>query len=82
MATIFQGSVQLRHGTAAQWLAANPVLLLGEAGVETDTGRAKYGDGVRTWVQLTYAAMESGNLDGGLPDAVYGGSTPLDGGGP
>jgi hypothetical protein len=82
MAGIFRGTVQLRHGTAASWTAANPVLLQGEAGVETDTGRVKYGDGTRTWNVLVYAAMESGNLDGGSPSTVYGGTTPLDGGGP
>jgi hypothetical protein len=82
MAGVFRGTVQLRHGTAASWTSTNPVLLLGEAGVETDTGRVKYGDGSRRWTFLTYAAMESGNLDGGLPNTTYGGTTPLDGGGP
>lgn len=41
--------VRVRHrllrGTAAEMAAANPVLLAGEPGVETDTGVALFGDG-------------------------------------
>lgn len=46
--------VQLRHGTAAEWTAANPVLLLGELGYEQDTGKVKFGNGVLRWVNLPY----------------------------
>lgn len=80
--SVFVGTVQLRHGTQASWAAANPVLLLGEAGVETDTHRVKYGDGVTSWNSLVYGAQDAGNIDGGAPDSVYGGTNPLDGGGP
>ncbi len=80
--SIFQGTVQLRHGTQAQWTASNPVLLVGEAGVETDTHRVKYGDGTTTWRLLPYGAVESGNLDGGAPDSVFGGTNTFDGGSP
>ena len=34
---------KLRNGTAAEWTAANPTLLQGEIGVETDTRRYKIG---------------------------------------
>lgn len=37
---------QIRTATAAEWTAANPTLLLGEMGYESDTGRLKIGDGV------------------------------------
>ena len=39
----------IRNDTSANWKSANPVLLKGEIGIETDTGIAKYGDGVVTW---------------------------------
>ena len=45
---------KLRSDTAADWTAANPVLLLGEIGVETDTRRYKIGDGTTAWVGLSY----------------------------
>src|SRR3954454_12707352 len=44
-----------RRGTASAWATANPVLLAGEIGVETDTGRMKTGNGTSTWSTLTYA---------------------------
>jgi Major tropism determinant N-terminal domain len=80
--TTFVGTVQLRHGTRAEWTVSNPVLLKGEAGVETDTNRVKYGDGVQGWNTLPYGAQDSGNIDGGAPDSVYGGTNALDGGAP
>jgi hypothetical protein len=47
--------IQLRRGTAAQWITADPVLESGEAGFETDTGKFKIGDGATDWVELSYA---------------------------
>ena len=48
--------IQLRRGTAAEWTAANPVLGDGEPGVEKDTGKVKYGNGVAVWSALPYAS--------------------------
>ena len=48
--------IQLRRDTAANWTAANPVLANGEPGLETDTGRVKYGNGVQNWAALPYAS--------------------------
>ena len=48
--------IQLRRGTAAEWAAANPVLAVGEPGVETDTGKQKFGNGTSTWTALPYAS--------------------------
>ena len=45
---------KLRNDTAADWTAANPVLLQGEIGVETDTRRYKIGDGTTAWSSLSY----------------------------
>jgi hypothetical protein len=46
--------IQLRRGTAAQWTAANPVLANGEPGLETDTGKWKFGNGSSNWAALSY----------------------------
>ena len=46
--------IQLRRDTAANWTAANPVLLLGEVGFETDTRKLKLGDGTTAWNSLLY----------------------------
>lgn len=48
--------IQVRRDTASAWTAANPVLQAGEPGLETDTGRIKYGDGVRNWNTLPYSS--------------------------
>lgn len=52
MTTTVTAKIQLRKGTAAQWMSANPVLLSGEYGYETDTGKLKIGDGVTDWNSL------------------------------
>ena len=49
--------IQVRRGTAAEWTTANPVLASGELGFETDTGRAKYGNGVTAWTSLAYQTV-------------------------
>jgi hypothetical protein len=76
--------LQLRRDTAANWSSTNPKLLIGEPGVETDTGKLKIGDGVQNWNQLPYTnqggtgptgptgpAPPSFSFDGGFPDTVY-----------
>ncbi len=46
--------IKLRNGTAAAWDSADPTLLLGERGLETDTLLAKTGDGSTAWTSLPY----------------------------
>lgn len=46
--------IELRRGTAAAWISANPTLFDGEAGVESDTHRMKVGDGSTPWNTLEY----------------------------
>lgn len=46
--------IRLRRDTAANWTAANPVLLNGEVGLETDTRKFKAGDGTTAWSALSY----------------------------
>lgn len=53
-----------RHDTAANWTSVNPVLALGEMGVETDTNKFKFGDGTTAWSELAYATSESSGGSG------------------
>lgn len=48
--------IRPRGGTAAQWVTANPVLQFREMGLETDTGKVKYGDGSTAWNSLSYSS--------------------------
>ena len=49
-------TIQLKRDTSTNWTAANPTLALAEPGLETDTNRIKYGDGVSSWQNLQYAS--------------------------
>src|SRR5690348_10309747 len=51
---------RLRRGLAADWTAKNEVLLEGEFGYETDTGKVKIGDGTTGWNSLDYFAGSPG----------------------
>lgn len=53
---------QHRGDTAANWTSVNPVLSSRELGLETDTGKMKFGDGTTAWVSLAYAV--AGNVTG------------------
>lgn len=56
---ILKTKIQLRHDTAANWLANKDVVLLaGEVGFETDTNKFKIGDGEKTWENLPYAVSD------------------------
>ena len=59
--------ILLRHDTADNWYNTNPRLAAGEAGVETDTGKIKIGNGVNFWRQLSYA---DGKLSDDTPNAI------------
>ena len=52
--SIKTAKMQIRQGSAAEWTAANTLLLLGEWGLESDTGKFKLGDGVTLWNSLSY----------------------------
>lgn len=46
--------VQFLRKTAATWTSDNTVLKAGQIGVETDTLKAKFGDGATAWNSLAY----------------------------
>jgi hypothetical protein len=60
---ISYSQIQLRRGSAAEWTEANPTLLSGEPGYETDTRFLKIGDGSTPWVTLPYYQQGSGIFD-------------------
>jgi hypothetical protein len=51
--------IQLRRDTSANWDTINPVLSQGEPGLEVDTGKIKYGDGVTAWLSLAYSGGDA-----------------------
>ena len=72
--------IQLRHDTAANWSAVNPVLAVGEAGVEIDTNKMKFGTGAASWSALPYLTGSGGGS--GVPTTTRVDTTlPLSGGG-
>lgn len=52
------GIFQFRRDTAANWAAANPILLYGELGLETVTDQFKIGDGTLPWNSLPYGGIQ------------------------
>lgn len=46
--------VKHRYDSASNWTTNNPVLLAGELGIESDTGKIKCGDGTSSWSVLEY----------------------------
>lgn len=65
-----EGVWQARRDTAANWTTANPTLAQGELGFETDTRKAKLGDGVTAWTSLAYLyqlVSEKGQSNGYAP---------------
>lgn len=61
--------IQFRRGTAAEWTSANPTLLAGELGLETDTNKFKIGDGATAWGSLSYSSLPSDALSANTIDA-------------
>lgn len=58
--------IQQRRDTAANWTSTNPTLAAGEVGWETDTKKAKIGDGTTTWTALTYAVSPATSIASGI----------------
>jgi hypothetical protein len=46
--------VQIRRDPSGKWIVNNPILLSGEFGYETDTGKIKIGDGATPWNYLPF----------------------------
>ena len=62
--------IQLRRDTAANWSSVNPVLANGEMGIETDTLKAKVGNGSAAWSSRPYMNVTPAELAELSQDAV------------
>ena len=51
--------IQIRRDVSTNWSVNNPILAIGEPGLETDTQIVKYGDGVTAWNDLPYSNVDS-----------------------
>lgn len=69
--------IQLRRGLAASWTSINPILALGEVGIETDTRKFKIGNGAAQWTGLSYAAVAWDDVSG-KPAVLASGATQAD----
>jgi hypothetical protein len=49
--------IQFRRGTASEWTSANPILAVGEMGLETDTNQFMIGNGSTAWNSLGYGGI-------------------------
>jgi hypothetical protein len=49
------GQGQFKRATAARWTSVNPILAIGELGLETDSNKMKIGNGTDHWTTLSYA---------------------------
>lgn len=61
--------IQCKIDTAENWKTNNPVLLVGELGVESDTKLIKVGDGTTSWTSLPYLQylpLSGGQITGAL----------------
>ena len=61
--------IQCKIDTAENWKTNNPVLLVGELGIESDTNLIKVGDGTTSWTSLPYLQylpLSGGQLTGAL----------------
>lgn len=66
-----------RRKTAADWTSQNPVLLEGELGLETDTGKFKFGNGSTTWTGRPYAGASVGVVPWGAITGTLSAQTDL-----
>lgn len=62
----------LRRDSSTNWESNDPVLLSGEPGYETNTGRLKIGDGSSSWSSLDYYHGTTGPTGGTGPQGSTG----------
>jgi hypothetical protein len=49
--------IQFRNDTAANWTDIDPILAIGEFGLENDTNQFKVGNGEDAWSDLPYGGI-------------------------
>lgn len=65
-------SIRIRRDTSSNWSSKNPILKVGEPGLETDTRKLKFGDGTTQWNNLPYSGIDinDSNLLENIDDRV------------
>lgn len=74
--------VQHRRKSASAWRSSSEILLAGELGVESDTGKVKVGDGTSRYSSLQYLTGPKGEQGDTGPRGVPGPQGPRGNGGP
>jgi len=66
--TLSNVTILLRNDTVLNWNTEDPVLGKGEIGIEIDTGKFKFGDGIKSWSQLGYSGVlvTASNINGNI----------------
>lgn len=72
-------AIQIRHGNASVWTAADTLLAVAEMGIELDTGLHKIGDGVTRWNLLPYGGLQGPQGVTGLDNSIMYFGDGLDG---
>ena len=77
---VYTGTVdiqlQLRRGLSTDWSTANPVLAIGEIGLETNTQLFKIGNGLTGWNSLPYGGFTGPSGATGAASVVTGPTGP------
>jgi len=65
-------SIRIRRDISSNWSSKNPILKVGEPGLETDTRKLKFGDGTTQWNNLPYSGIDinDSNLLENIDDRV------------
>ena len=62
--------ILLRNDTSANWHTNNPILSKGEMGIQIDTKKFKFGDGITPWNELDYGVGDDVPLADNLTDGL------------
>ena len=65
------GRMKQRIGLASEWKVADPLLLKGELGIESDTGYVKSGDGSTRYNDLPYLTSPQAETGGKIVAGIY-----------
>ena len=68
--TINIDNLILRNDTSVNWSTANPVLQLGELGIDTTEKKIKIGDGTTPWNDLDFSSSKGAELGTAAPTAA------------
>ena len=70
---VLLSKIKNKYKLASAWQSANPILLAGEIGVESDTNLFKIGNGTSTWNELPYYfPKQGGEFTGDITGDVKG----------